>query len=234
MKKLAIFVEGQTELHFTHKLLEEIAGYGKINFELKKQHAGIMIEIRSTGAPLETAEFQILIVNCGGDGSVKSSILERKDRLIAKGYSAIFGLLDLYPKQITELTRFENGLSKGLEDENIEIKIYIAVAEIEAWFLNECTHFQKVSPILTAEEIKTHSKFNPATDSAEDLVRHPAGLLDKIYTLAGKNYKKREAETHRLISKIDFGEIYVTVREKSNSLRNFLEGLENFMVTTTP
>lgn len=229
MKRLAIFVEGQTELYFTQKLIEEMAGYGKITFDLKVLRSGVIHDLRSVGPALENAEINIMIVDCGGDGSVKSAILERKGRLISAGYSSIIGLLDLFPKQLDELEKYKAGLAAGLDDENITIKIFIAVKEIESWFLNEHTHFLKISNVLTPCKIEELCGFNPASGCAEKEVHHPAVIIKRIYQFAGSDYRKKEKDTLRIISHLDFSEIYLSVREKSDSLAQFIEGVENFM-----
>lgn len=231
MKRLAVFVEGQTELHFVQKLIEEIAGYGQIRFDLKVLRAGVIHDLRSIGAPEEGCAMNIMIVDCGGDGSVKSAILERADRLAASGYSEIIGLLDLHPKPLKDLQRFEAGIAVGLEKQKIKIRIFIAVKEIEAWFINEHSHFLKISPALTPSAIENICGFNPEHGYAEKDVNHPAGMLKTIYKSQGADYRKREADTFRMIAYLDFCELYLSVKEKSNSLNQLISGLENFMNT---
>lgn len=233
MKRLAVFVEGQTELHFVQRLIEEIAGYGKIRFDLKILRAGAIHDLRSVGAHEATAEMNIMIVDCGGDGSVKSAILERIDLLASKGYSEIIGLLDLYPKQLDELEKYEQGLARGLDSKKIKVRIFIAIKEIEAWFLNEHTHFLRVDNRLTPTEVERVCGFNPETGCAEAEVHHPAAFIKRIYNSVGSDYRKREADTYRMLANIDFCEIYLCVREKSNSLTSLIEGLEGFMGVTS-
>jgi len=234
MKRLAVFVEGQTELHFAQKLIEEIAGYGKIKFELKRLRAGAIHDLRSIGPDNDIAQMNIMIVDCGGDGSVKSAILERANLLASKGYSEIIGLLDLFPKPVENLEKYEQGLSTGLDDYGINIRIFVAVKEIEAWFLDEHTHFSKISEKLTPSEVERISGFHPENGRAEAEVNHPASLMKVIYRAAGTDYRKREADTFRILSYLDFGEIYLSVREKSRSLSQFIDGVEGFMQISTP
>ena len=233
MKRLAIFVEGQTELHFVQRLIEEIAGYGLIDFELKILRAGTIHDLRSMGAKPEVAEMNIMIVDCGGDGSVKSAILERADLLASKGYSEIIGLLDLFPKSLDVLEKYEQGLAKDLDGKAIGIRIFVAVKEVEAWFIDEFTHFTKVCETLTPGRVFDLCGYNPQTGCAEVDVNHPAALIKMVYKAVGSNYRKREADTFRMLSNIDFGEIYLSVREKSKSLSQFIEGVEGFMEVST-
>lgn len=229
MKRLAVFVEGQTELHFAQRLIEEIAGYGRIKFELKRLRAGAIHDLRSIGPEDDFAQMNIMIVDCGGDGSVKSAILERAALLESKGYSEIIGLLDLFPKPIENLEKYEKGLLMGLDSHGIKIRIFVAVKEIEAWFLDEYTHFTKVSAMLTPSEVERISGFNPQSGRAEVEVNHPASVIKTIYKAVGSDYRKREADTFRILSHLDFGEIYLSVRERSHSLSQFIDGVEDFM-----
>lgn len=226
MRQIAIFVEGQTELHFVHKLVTEIAGHGKARVDLWIHRGGALSKLRSEGPPEDVADVLVMIVNCGGDGSVKSCILERREMLASKGFSVIMGLQDLFPKNLEEKERFEVGLSKGLDFAGQSIKIFLAIAEVEAWFLSESTHFERLDPALSLERIRTEIGFDPDRTSVETDIPHPTTQLKQIYGLVGRPYRKREAETHSLISHLDFDEIYTTVRAASSSLDAFIAGLE--------
>lgn len=228
MKKVAIFVEGYTEFYFIERLVEEVAGWGQVRIHLARQHGGVLNIIKTTGAPEDAAILTIMLVNCCGDGSVKSFILERKSRLIQQGYTYVLGLQDLYPKTLENLEKFKIGISTGLDDPNIKIEICIAVAEVESWFLNEASHFIKMNQSLTGDFIQTHVGFHPVDDCAETTVRHPARLLHDIYALIGEQYKKREDEVKRLVGILDYGELYETVRAKSESLDFFFQRVDSF------
>lgn len=228
MKKVAIFVEGYTEFYFVERLVEEVAGWGQVRIHLARQHGGMLNIIKTTGAPEEVAILTIMLVNCCGDGSVKSFILERKSRLIQQGYTYVLGLQDLYPKTLENLEKFKRGISTGLDDPDIKIEICIAVAEVESWFLNEASHFVKMSQLLTGDFIKSSVGFHPVDDCAETTVRHPARMLHDIYVLVGEQYKKREDEVKRLVELLDYGELYETVRAKSESLDYFFNRVDSF------
>ncbi|RON20600.1 hypothetical protein BK660_16230 [Pseudomonas brassicacearum] len=226
MRKIAIFVEGQTELHFVHRLVTEIAGYGVARVDLWIHRGGALSKLRSEGPPEEVASVLVMIVNCGGDGSVKSSILERREMLASKDFNVIMGLQDLYPKSLEEREKFENGLAQGLDFPDQSIRIFLAIAEVEAWFLSEHTHFEKVDPALSLDRIRAEIGFDPSSPSIETEVAHPTGKLKQIYSLVGRLYRKREAETHSMVSHLDFDEIYTTVRDSSRSLDVFISSLE--------
>jgi hypothetical protein len=226
MRKIAIFVEGQTELHFVHRLVNEVAGYGKARVDLWIHRGGAFSKLRSEGPPEDVADVVVMLVNCGGDGSVKSSILERRELLASQDFNVIMGLQDLFPKSFEEKEKFEAGLAKGLEFPGQTIKIFLAIAEVEAWFLSESTHFERVDPALSLDRIRAEIGFDPSSPTIETLVHHPTNKLKQIYALVNRPYRKREAETHSLISYLDFDEIYTTVRETSVSLDAFISCLE--------
>lgn len=226
MKKIAIFVEGQTELHFVHKLVTEIAGHGVVRVELWMHRGGAFSKIRTEGAPDNIADVFVMLVNCGGDEGVKSSILERRELLAAKDYKMIMGLRDFFPTPPEKREKFEAGLASGLEFPGQTIKIFLAVAEVEAWFLSESTHYERLDPALTLDRIRAETGFDPESPTIEADILHPTTTLKKIYELVDRRYRKREAETHSLVSHLDFDEIYTTVREKSTSLDAFISCLE--------
>lgn len=226
MKKIAIFVEGQTELHFVHRLVTEIAGHGVVRVELWTHRGGAFSKIRSEGAPEDIADVFVMLVNCGGDEGVKSSILERRELLAAKDFKTIMGLRDLFPITPDKRERLEAGLASGLEFPGLTIKIFLAVAEVEAWFLSESTHYERLDPALTLNRIRAETGFDPENPTIEADVPHPTTTLKKIYAIVDKRYRKREAETHSLVSHLDFDEIYTTVRARSRSLDSFISCLE--------
>ncbi|CAM2175683.1 DUF4276 family protein [Burkholderia latens] len=226
MKKVAIFVEGDTEFYFVEKLVQEVAGYGNIRLVMVKQHSNTIHLVRENGVPEEQAKLEIFLVNCACDGKVKPFILERGHQLKNKGYTSIIGLQDLYPKPLNDLSKFEAGLAKGLENVPVPVTICVAVKEIEAWFLNEVEHFTKIDPKLDCATIAHATGFDPANTNAEDSINHPAGTLDEIYKIAGLRYQKRTNEIHRLIAALDFSTLYYTVRGKSKSLDKFLTEID--------
>jgi predicted ATP-dependent endonuclease of OLD family len=107
MKKIAIFVEGQTEQFFINKLLIEIAGKKNILIELKKFSGKKTSPKRDiypkTFATPTNPKHSVLIYDCGGDDSVKSRIIEENQDLQNDGYLEIIGLRDLYP--LNDLTK---------------------------------------------------------------------------------------------------------------------------------
>ena len=99
MKKLALFVEGQTEQIFVEQLLQYIAGDHGINIE-KRRGFGGRDQGRSfitLSSPDGEAPFYILLVDSSNDGRVLSDIREEYEGLARQGYDKIIGLRDIYP-----------------------------------------------------------------------------------------------------------------------------------------
>lgn len=84
MKKIAIFVEGQTEQFFINKLIIEIAGAKNITiilkkFEGKNRRPTREIYPRSMSQPLNPTH-TVLIYDCGSDESVGKGSAGKQNR----------------------------------------------------------------------------------------------------------------------------------------------------------
>ena len=237
MKKIAFYVEGLTEQFFLNKLLVEIAGSKNIEIILERfQGLGMPhdkeIYPKTSPRPINP-KHHALIVNCGGDESVKARILENYAGHISNGYSEIIGLVDLYPR--TDLEHFENLLLNGIvKNQRIitnplppNASIVVAVKEIESWFLSECKHFMHIDNMLSNFFISSNVGYDPCTDDMT-LIDHPAGELHRIYQLAGHVYmnsngKKRKNKIERTVEYLDYSDIYIKLRKNIKKLlRNLM------------
>ena len=158
MKKLAVFVEGQTELIFASKLFLEVIGRKNLRIEQVRAQFGKKAPrsyqiVNATGAE-GTEEYYILICDSCGDGTVKSDILELCENLQARGYERIIGLRDVFPLLLSDVPKLQAHLNSGFENKGIPIDILLSVMEIEAWFLAENNHFLRIDKSLTPENIK--------------------------------------------------------------------------------
>ena len=80
MKKLAIFVEGQTERLLLERLLRKIADQNKVSIEVRRMFGGTrsrraVVIYQSEVRAHE--RFFVLIVDSGSDGSVGSDLLDQ-------------------------------------------------------------------------------------------------------------------------------------------------------------
>ena len=230
MKKLAIFVEGQTEQIFMRKLLWEIAGAHNISMQLPKISGGNKIPIFETITAEYTntdAKYEILIYDCSGDSKVVSSILERVDNLKRRGYTKIIGLQDYYPKP-TPLPILKNRLKNLIARASLPIEVIIAVMEIETWFLAEMTHFERIHSKLTLDRIKNALGIDLETIDVRT-ISHPAKTLKEIYNLEGTTYDKSKRKVEKTVNVLDFGELYLRIRYEIEELNELISHLDDFM-----
>lgn len=230
-RRIAFFVEGQTEQIFVNRLLREILGTQQINIIQKQFRGGANIpkqEIMRNSTFSRNPKYEVLIFDCGADNRVKSEILDNITNLRAKGYEMIVGLRDLYPIPLADLEKLEKGLRflpPKLREESKCFDIIVAVHEIEAWFLAETNHFKKIDKRLTGRFIKERLGIDPYTMDAQQRV-HPAKDLDNIYRLVGKSYTKRYGQTLRVVNKLDMNNIRNNIRYDVQSLDRLIDVVE--------
>jgi hypothetical protein len=93
--KVALFVEGLTELEFVKSLITELCGARGIAFEIYEQYRGNLVLVKVERPP--GASTHILIADCHSDDQVKTQIRDQYPSLVAAGYSHVIGLRDVYP-----------------------------------------------------------------------------------------------------------------------------------------
>lgn len=234
MNRLAVFVEGYTEVKFVMKLVEEIAGQNRVLIEHRKIRGGGKDSgARRTMALIEAARPHadqrhfILIMDCGGDQQVKTRIIEEYENLTKKGYARIVGLRDVRPTfSYAEIPRLERGLRKYIKTSLIPVDFILAVMEIEAWFLAETTHYARIDPAITMAAIKSTLGFDPESDDLQQRP-NPAEDLHRCYAIAGKGYRKGRAED--TVNALDFAEIYCKLIDKIDNLRILVNIISDFL-----
>jgi len=227
-RKFAVFVEGLTEQEFTIRLLTELASNYHIEFKLYKQHRGQLTysELRSimeNGSP----SVQVLIVNCCNDEQVKSQIIDQYASLTSAGYNLIVGLRDVYPLTHSDINKLTEHLFTGMPNSNIPVHLHLAILEIEAWFIEEHSHFSRVDESITTAQLASHGVTPECL--ASDLT-HPAETLDLIYRSVGKRYNKKLSQIKRTIDALSYEELYINTRHKAPSLDGFIKSLEEGLV----
>ena len=239
MKKIAFYVEGQTEQFFINKLLIEIAGQKNIQIELQ-QFQGYGKPTKSiypkTTAMPQNPQHYALIFDCVGDGGVKTRILQDFANLFSQGHSEVIGLLDLYPR--TDLDRFENELAHGTQRNGrvitqplpVNTSVIVAVREIEDWFLAEGYHFTCIDVNLTNDLIEASALgFNPLTDDLTGRSNTAADDLKSVYQLVAKSYKKKKEKVERTVECLDYANIYLNVRSRITQLNDLITKIDSFL-----
>jgi hypothetical protein len=238
MKKLAIFVEGQTEQIFVEKLLYYITNTFDICISKKRGFGG-----RNNGrrfitltAPDIKAPYYILLVDSSNDGRVLTDIREGYRGLQKQGYDKIIGLRDVYPhslKDFSKLKRFTKTLTpKG----KLDTTICFAVLEVETWFIAEYKHFHKLHPQLTPQFIERSTGINPRDKNIEqslipeknNLHNSPAADLDMIYKLVKRSYSKKKHQVLNVMKVINMNDMVNEVPKRVKSLAYFLQQLDDF------
>ena len=229
-KKLAIFVEGLTEQIFLRKLIEEIAGEKRIDVHALTYGSKVIAALELTKKRLirKDLKYFVLLMNCQNDEKVKSVVLEQRPYLVKAGYSLILGFRDLYPKTLADLPMVKKKMAYGLPTAGVPTHIVLAVTEIEAWFLQDHTHYSKIDAALDHTKFKATFGFDPTVDSAED-VPWPSDLLHRIYRSVGKAYRKSRGQIQRTVSVLDYAEMYVTFPDRLPHLGQFIGHVDSFL-----
>jgi len=222
MTKIAFFVEGKTERIFIEKFLDSYYTHPFFNvesYELRGQRATVITKSHYED---DTVNYQFLIFDVGGDGRVAGAIYERYDHLInRKGFSHILGIRDLFPTAIEQLDLVKSTFTKIFNNDAItqRITLIIAIMEVEAWFLADYNFFVKVNPALSPAKINDSLNINIVEDNIESYT-HPSKIVDRIYQIVDKRYKKRESDSYSICSHLDFDDLYLN-QNKRNRIPSF-------------
>ncbi|MDR0721905.1 MAG: DUF4276 family protein [Treponema sp.] len=233
MKKIALFVEGQTEQIFISELIHQLFTEHKTvikTHQMRRLHHNISIETIITN---EAKEYFIMIYDCGTDDKVKSDILDNYQKLQKADFNYIIGLQDFFnPKrQKIKMTvqQFKKGLNSGL-DQAIFTELFLAVQEIEAWFIAEDEHYKNFFPNISLEIINSIAGVNVRTEDTEK-IPHPSIVLDKIYKKCGRTsgYSKNKYIVRDIVNSLDFTNLYIHVRKRNSSLNTLLICLDSII-----
>lgn len=232
MRKLAVFVEGQTEQIFVERLIREVAGTGKIIVESTKAWGGRKVRRKSIRlrkqTPSEDSSYYAIICDCGTDSRVGSDVRDNYDRLVQEGYVGIVGIRDVYPFARSDIPKLHQGLYYRVKTKPIAPLFVLAVMEIEAWFLAEYSHFGKIHPGLTLERIIATHGFDPSTENAE-LRDHPAQDLANIYQIERITYQKSKDHVERTVDSLDYSILYLEVSQRMHWLGVLADAIDEFL-----
>ena len=231
MKKIALFVEGQTEQIFTEKLIREIVGKHGFSIEKSKFLGGkktirkpLWLATQSSNGNLE---YYFVIFDCGGDEKVQSDIRERLDSLRDESFSLVIGIRDVYPE--TNIVKLKHYLYFGIYPKpEISVNIILAVNETEAWFLAEETHYPRISKRISLETANEIAGIDVSKENTET-IPHPSETLKQIYIKGGTTYDKSREKVQRTVNALSYENLYMAVRKRNNSLNDLLTCLDGLM-----
>lgn len=225
MRKLAIFVEGQTELIFIADLLISIAGAHNVALHLERYFSKTYLPLRSDNH--DGQEYLALIVDCGSDSSVATALRDRHAGLSAAGYELVLGIRDLFPIADNEYDRLSAAVASIMPKGGAKASMIIARREVEAWFVQEDTHYEKIASTITPQYILARTGFDVCNDCAET-IDHPADFLHNAYQLGGRAYRKTKKHVQRTVIALDMSRVYTSLPAKLPSLKLLTDELETF------
>lgn len=225
MSKMAVFVEGYTELLFVEKLINVIAAENTVVIETRQMSGKRALVLRAAPQNNSGKRF-FTILDCRNDDLVKTRMLKEYRGLAQSGYERVICVRDLYPRfTLSELPRFEREIKFHVPTTPMPVDFILGVMEAEAWFLAEHTHFGRLDESLTCDAIVAAMNFDPRTDDMSQRL-HPADDLDKCYKLCGKTYLKGN-DTQ--VSMLDFEHVYLAVASKFRHLKRLCDVIDNFL-----
>ena len=234
MNKLAIFVEGQTEAIFLDRLLREISTSHSVQIETRSNtHNQRRLNVLSN-PPVSNQhkpEYYALIFDCGGDEKVASVIRDQYAGLVKSGYRTIVGLRDVYPGYtFEEVARLRSGIRSGLPSSPVGVSFALAIMEIEAWFIAEHSHFERISASLTMDRIVEVIGFDPSV-AAVDQRPCPKDDLNFIYSSVGLEYNTKRSIVKRTVDALDMDRIYLELRASISDLKTLLDAVDCFFTS---
>ena len=240
MSKVAIFVEGQSELIFIRYCLLLVLGWDKISFECWELYGNKTKPVRYRYAA-KNAEIHFFILDVGNDERVLSVVKEREEVLFQRGYEKIIALRDMYsekyrkrsPGKIDEnVTRaFIENTHKEIAkmSEPARIKIHFAIMELEAWFLGMYNIFERLNSALNINYIEENLGFNLSTIDPQIEFFKPADIVDKILQLVSSQYKKSKDDIESICSKIEMADFSNAFENgRCVSFKNFYDDVLNY------
>lgn len=232
MKKVAFFVEGETEADFIVKLISDLIPSKKTALRVTKRQGGSPGHRRYDMLMLSDVvtsqtEYLVSIYNSSADNRVNSDVMDLVPRLYQDlGYSAIVALKDLrgdingVPLREADLPRMQTAEQLVFSSLPLPINSVIAVMEVETWFIGETNHYPNIDSHLTETLIRANAGaigVNPYADRLEDVLE-PAEILDDIYKLVRKSYGKTADKRRRTINALDMANLYVHESQRISSL----------------
>lgn len=214
MRKLAVYVEGDTEQEFVARFIAEVAGERNVLIERSEATGGRksprQIHIIEAARPATDERFYVLIVNCCGESRVASDVRDSYGGHVAQGFQDIIAIRDVYPEfTYAQVAQLRAGLMAGMPTNPFAPLFVLGVMEIEAWFLAEHTHFQRLHPNLTCAEISARLGFDPSTEDMQTR-GEAADDLDRAYSLVGFRYRKKRSQIQRTVQLLDYAALFVT------------------------
>lgn len=236
MKKMCIFVEGQTEQIFLEKLLIEIAGRKNVALSIRQIKGGgqnskvekVILTLKDDEITEQT-RYYVQIISCNNDEKVNTELRNNCLSMQLAGFSKVLGLRDLYPKKLSELSKVKKYSIIKMDGLHIPTKSIVATSEVETWFLGEYTALEKIDSRLTYDHIK-QSGYDLKIDllDSDEKYHHSANILDIIMKTVQRRYDKKRNKVEKIVNNFDYEAIYLELRNRFLSLNELLDEFDDF------
>lgn len=209
MIKIAVFVEGQSELIM---LREFLLRQFEWDVDIKCYRLYQKGQFSDTPYPNERPDSKLhySIYNVGNDVAVLDEILRYEGYLWKQGFDRIIGLRDMYSEAYKSFSnkidpdineRFLSGHSTTISKNAVKpekINFHFSIMEVEAWMIAMYSCFELVNAKLTAEAIFSALNIDLKTIDPETSIFHPAKLLHDILQIAGIAYDKKVGDIEKI------------------------------------
>ncbi|MBX2979593.1 MAG: hypothetical protein KF905_09885 [Flavobacteriales bacterium] len=230
MLRVALFVEGHTELCLIREMLLKHHNYSNVNICCLELHSSNLLDVPYKFDSGGVYEFDYQIICTNGD-AVISRAAERSRFLDQGGFDLVVGLRDIYSQEYDEI-------SAGLIDEkliaemitrqrdlfdsrvvcNSDKHLCFSRMEIEAWYLSMPTLLMRLTG---AKDDREHTDLyvDGLRKNFEREVYRPALLLNAVCNRFGKSYTKSRDESNRIANLLEYTDL-TTLRD-NNEVTHF-------------
>ncbi|WP_297057596.1 DUF4276 family protein [uncultured Duncaniella sp.] len=217
-RKIAVYVEGDTELIFVREFLLKWFGYDGTAVGFRCYN---LRDAEPPGHPTEYTygaddpERFYEIVNVGNDTSVLSKVLKNAERYRNLDFERVVALRDMYCDNYHKLTygrtinqelntRFIEGAAKSIADKGFSgfVMCHFAIMEVEAWVLGMGWYLERMDQSLTQQHLLDSLGLDLEADP-ETTEYHPADRLNDIYGLIGTSYGKHHTQANSIMGLLD-------------------------------
>jgi hypothetical protein len=226
MKTATIFVEGQTERVVVCKLLQELQPRD-VSIRVL-EHRGRVTKLRWDDHHPNPA-YRVNVIDCGGDESVLSTMVEAYPQQEKYGIKVLIGLRDVAPKDRSVIRKVRNELAGWLRGPVRSVMCF-AVMETEAWFLADPDHLGRLPRPLNVNAAKAEIRDHVGQGGLED-IESPAKLLAEIYRKQGLRFEKTEQSTKQICKALDWNHLYLAAPGMLPHLQELLDELNDFFAT---
>lgn len=221
MRKVAVYVEGQTEYIFVREFLQKWYQYDptQLSFNCNRLRSDKSFNVPFQFTGTLDCENYFDITDVGNDCSVIGKILRNEKFLEASGFELVIGLRDMYSKDYRKANvnsssinpklneKFIAGASEALQLKKTDLRIrpHFAIMEVEAWILAMLEDF-------------------PSDQDPETQLYHPAEELKRICIKNGSDYDKHENEVCALMDRLEKKHFeHLLYSGRCASFRSFVE-----------